>query len=194
MKNVSSVEAHLWEEKGCISVGKLKVLVLFWVTRMRSMEGLHLCWWVPAAFKGVSKAFSRCTQRNICNPAQWWRAVRKVARGSDTGEQLFGADICFSGPGYGSWYGLFQIYRVSMACSVSSPSWGWLLRTAAGQWKHWMFCCRGNSIKAEVPKEHFENSRMKNTCRIPEISHKYDKVAEGKPALQIPGTLPEKTP
>lgn len=121
MKNVASVKAHLWEEKGCISVGKLKVLVLFWVTRMRSMEGLHLCWWIPAAFKGVSKAFSRCTQRNICNPAQWWRAVRKVARGSDTGEQLFGADICFSGSGYGSWYGLFWIYRVSMACSMFPP-------------------------------------------------------------------------
>lgn len=44
-----------------------------------------------------------------------------------------------------------------------------------------------------MPKEHFENSRRKNTCTIPEISHKYEEFAEGKPALQFYGMPSAKT-
>lgn len=60
-------------------------------------------------------------------------------------------------------------------------------RTSPVQLNDWTFCCSGNDLKPAVPKEHFENSSRKNTCKIPEISHKYEEVAEGKPALQFRG-------
>ncbi|KAJ7420685.1 rna-directed dna polymerase from mobile element jockey-like [Willisornis vidua] len=52
---------------------------------------------------------------------------------------------------------------------------------------------RGNDLNLAAPKEHFENSRRKNTSKIPEISHKYEEFAEGKPALKFHGTPSAKT-
>lgn len=65
-------------------------------------------------------------------------------------------------------------------------------RTSSVQWNHWTFSWRVNNAKAEVPKELYENSRRKNTCKIPEINHRCDKVPEGKTVLQLPATPPAK--